>query len=84
MKVTKQITSTVTVCIRSRSIKKLLMMTFTRRIKIKKPNKKDDWSDKALEVFLETLREQLVKEMNDRRNKWIMFSKRLERNKKRE
>ena len=47
--------------------------------KKKKPNKKDDWSDKALEDFLETLREQPVKEMNDRRNKWIMFSKRLEK-----
>ena len=47
--------------------------------KKKKPNKKDDWSDKALENFLETLREQPVKEMNDRRNKWIMFSKRLEK-----
>ena len=45
----------------------------------KKPNKKDDWSDKALEDFLETLREQPVKEMNDRCNKWIMFSKRLEK-----
>ena len=45
----------------------------------KKANKKDDWSDKALEDFLETLREQPVKEMNDRRNKWIMFSKRLEK-----
>ena len=47
--------------------------------KKKKPNKKEDWSDKALEDFLQTLREQLVKEMNDRRNKWIMFSKRLEK-----
>ena len=47
-----------------------------------KPNKKDYWCDKALEDFLETLREQPVKEMNDRRNKWIMFSKRLERNKR--
>ena len=47
--------------------------------KKKKPNKKEDWSDKALEDFLETLREQPVKEMNDRRNKWIMFSKRLEK-----
>ena len=46
--------------------------------KKKKSNKKDDWCDKALEDFLETLREQPVKEMNDR-NKWIMFSKRLER-----
>ena len=45
----------------------------------KKPNKKQDWSDKVLEDFLETLREQPVKEMNDRRNKWIMFSKRLEK-----
>ena len=34
--------------------------------KKKKPNKKDNWSDKALEDFLETLREQPVKEMNDR------------------
>ena len=47
--------------------------------KKKKPNKKGDWSDKALEDFLETLREQPVKEMNDRRNKWIMFSKCLEK-----
>ena len=47
--------------------------------KKKKPNKKDDWSDKALEDFLETLRQQPVKEMNNRRNKWIMFSKRLEK-----
>ena len=47
--------------------------------KKKKPNKKDDWSDKALEDFLETLREQPVKEMNDRHNKWIMFSKRLQK-----
>ena len=37
--------------------------------KKKKPNKKDDWSDKALEDFLEMLREQPVKEMNNRRNK---------------
>ena len=34
--------------------------------KKKKPNKKDNWSDKALEDFLEMLREQPVKEMNDR------------------
>ena len=47
--------------------------------KKKKPNKKDDWSDKALEDFLETLREQPVKEMNDRRNKWIVFSKHLQK-----
>ena len=47
--------------------------------KKKKPNKKDDWSDKALEDFLEMLREQPVKEMNNRRNKWIMFSKHLEK-----
>ena len=47
--------------------------------KKKKPNKKEDWSDKALEDFLETLQEQPVKEMNDRRNKWIMFSKHLEK-----
>ena len=47
--------------------------------KKKKPNKKEDWSDKALEDFLEMVREQPVKEMNDRRNKWIMFSKRLEK-----
>ena len=53
-----------------------------QRNKKKKTNKEDDWSDKALEDFLETLREQPVKEMNDRRNKWIMLSKRLERNKK--
>ena len=44
-----------------------------------KQNKKENWYDKALEDFLETLREQPVKEMNDRRNKWIMFSKRLEK-----
>ena len=44
-----------------------------------KSNKKDDWSDKALEDFLETLREQPVKEMNNRRNKWIMFSERLQK-----
>ena len=50
-----------------------------QKIKKKKPNKKEDWSDKALEDFLESLREQPVKEMNDRRNKWIMFSKRLEK-----
>ena len=48
----------------------------------KKPNKKDDWSDKALEDFLETLREAALKETKDRRNKWIMFLKRLERKKK--
>ena len=47
--------------------------------KKKKTNKKEDWSDKALEDFLETLREQPVKEMNDRRNKWIMFSKPLQK-----
>ena len=47
--------------------------------KKKKTHKKDDWSDKALEDFLETLREQPVKEMNNRRNKWIMFSKRLQK-----
>ena len=46
--------------------------------KKKKTNKKDDWSDKALEDFLETLREEPVKDMNNKRNKWIMFSKRLE------
>ena len=51
----------------------------SQKNKKKKPNKKDDWSDKALEDFLETLREQPVKEMNDRHNKWIMFSKRLEK-----
>ena len=45
----------------------------------KKTNKKDDWSDKPLEDFLEILREQPVKDMNDRRNKWMMFSKFLER-----
>ena len=45
----------------------------------KKTNIKDYWSDKALEDFVETFREQLVKEMNDRCNKWIMFSKRLEK-----
>ena len=47
--------------------------------KKKKRNKTNNWSDKALEDFLETLREQPVKEMNDRRNKWIMFSKPLEK-----
>ena len=47
--------------------------------KKKKPNKKEDWSDKALEDFLETLRQQPVKEMNDRRNKWIMFTKPLQK-----
>ena len=51
----------------------------SQKNKKKKTNKKDDWSDKALEDFLETLREQPVKEMNDRRNKWIMFSKRLQK-----
>ena len=50
-----------------------------QKSKKKKPNKKEDWSDKALEDFLETLWEQPVKEMNDRRNKWIMFSKRLQK-----
>ena len=50
--------------------------------KKKKPNKKEDWSDKALEEFLETLREQPVKEMNDRRNKCIMFCKCLKGTKK--
>ena len=38
--------------------------------KKKKPNKKEDWCDKALEDFLETIRG------HDRCNKWIMFSKR--------
>ena len=47
--------------------------------KQKSKDKKDDSSDKALDDFLETLREQPVKEMNDRRNKWIIFAKRLER-----
>ena len=51
----------------------------SQKNKKKKTNKKDDWSDKALEDFLETLREQPVKEMNDRCNKWIMFSKHLEK-----
>ena len=50
--------------------------------KKKKPNKKGDWSDKALKGFLEIIREQPLKEMKDRRNKCIMFSKRLEANKK--
>ena len=50
--------------------------------KKKKANKEEDWSDKALEDFLETVREQPVKETNNRGNKWIMFSKRLESNKK--
>ena len=47
--------------------------------KKKKPNKKDDWSDKASEDFLETLREQPLKEMNDRHNKCIMLWKHLEK-----
>ena len=47
--------------------------------KKKKTNRTNNWYDKALEDFLETLREQPVKEMNDRHNKWIMFSKRLEK-----
>ena len=51
----------------------------SQKNKKKKTNKKEDWSDKALEDFLETLREQPVKEMNDRRNKWIMFSKHLQK-----
>ena len=51
--------------------------------KKKKTKKKEDWSDKPLGDFLETFREQPVKEMNDRR-KWIMLSKCLERNKKRD
>ena len=51
----------------------------SQKNKKKKTNKKEDWSDKALEDFLETLKEQPVKEMNDRRNKWIMFSKRLQK-----
>ena len=51
----------------------------SQKNKKKKTNKKDDWSDKALEDFLETLREQPVKGMNDRCNKWIMFSKRLQK-----
>ena len=51
----------------------------SQKNKKKKTNKKEDWSDKALEDFLATLREQPVKEMNDRRNKWIMFSKRLQK-----
>ena len=56
-------------------------MTFTRRIKRRNQIKKTIGLIKqALEDFLETLREQPVKEMNDRWNKWIMFSKRLERN----
>ena len=32
-------------------------MTFYEKSKKKKPNKKDDWSDKALEDFMETLRD---------------------------
>ena len=36
------------------------------------------WTDDQLRKFLMTLREQPVKEMNDIRNKWVMFSKRLE------
>ena len=83
--ITTQTTSTVTVCIRSRSIKTTDDDIYEKNKK-KKPNEKDDWSDKALENFLETLREQPVKEMNDRRNKWIMCSKtfRKERHQKNE
>ena len=55
----------------------------TRKIKNTEKNKyqgqKNDWSENALDDILETLREQLVKEMNDRSNKWIMFAKRLEK-----
>ena len=47
--------------------------------KQKSKYKKDEWSEKAVDDFLETLREQPVKEMNDRRHKWIMFAKRLGR-----
>ena len=50
--------------------------------KKKKPNKKENWSDKALEDFLETLREDALKETNERCNKCIMFSKHLEKKKK--
>ena len=47
--------------------------------KIKYLAKRDDWSEKTLDNFLETLRKQPAEEMNDRRNKWIMFAKRLEK-----
>ena len=43
----------------------------------KSQRKNDEWSMKALEDFLETLREQPAKEMNDRCNKWIMFVERM-------
>ena len=71
----------MTVCIRS-IYQDITYDGIYQKNEKKKQNKKEDWSDKALEYFLETLREQLVKLMNDRRNKWIMFSKRLERNNK--
>ena len=38
----------------------------------------DDWSDKAQDDFLETLREQPSKELSDKRNKWRLFCKRLQ------
>ena len=84
MKVTTQPISTVTVCIRSRSIKTLLIMTFYQKNRKNKQNKKDYSSDEALDNFLQTFREEVLKEMNYRHNKWIMFSKCLERNKNEE
>ena len=38
----------------------------------------DDWSDKAQDDFLETLREQPSKELSDTKNKWRLFCKRLQ------
>ena len=43
----------------------------------KSENNSDDWSADALDEFLETLRKQPVKEMTDRRNKWVFFAQRL-------
>ena len=42
---------------------------------LKNPN---DWSDKAQDDFLETLREQPAKELSDTKNKWRLFPKRLQ------
>ena len=46
----------------------------------KRPNSQnpDDWSDKAQDDFLETLREQPSKELSDKKNKWRLFCKRLQ------
>ena len=38
----------------------------------------DDWSDRAQDDFLETLREQPSKELSDTKNKWRLFCKRLQ------